>query len=335
MIEDSQRWFRHRWADVQRLRDGPTLDTAGLPAGMTAAAKLLPPPSPEANHRYWLDATRDVQVPASALFGLIAVRDLYDRAQALRAGRLWQRLHLLAVSRGLAMQPINQPVELVDRERALGQERVPDGLSHAGGRAEPAASAGRGSGALVAAAGAIRRRILVEERGQHFQQVVLGEQADETIALSHRERGEPARPHQANGVDQRRAPSNRGDRRADDAVDPDAVEAPVDLADGERRRRGGMRAIEIRRREQADERAPPDHRHRAEPVAGQEVARVPEALARAHRDRLPPHPLSDSHRALRCEGRPAPGTEPAARADHPASRRARPGRRGAPPSRSR
>ena len=122
MIEDSQRWFRHRWADVQRLRDGPTLDTAGLPAWMTAAAKLLPPPSPETNHRYWLDATRDVQVKTAALFGLIAVRDLYDRAQALRAGRLWQRLHLLAVSRGLAVQPINQPVELVDRERVLGQE---------------------------------------------------------------------------------------------------------------------------------------------------------------------------------------------------------------------
>jgi hypothetical protein len=122
MIEDSQRWFRHRWADVQRLRDGPTLDAAGLPAWMTAAAKLLPPPSPETNHRYWLDATRDVQVKTTALFGLIAVRDLYDRGQALRAGRLWQRLHLLAVSRGLAMQPINQPVELVDRERALGRE---------------------------------------------------------------------------------------------------------------------------------------------------------------------------------------------------------------------
>ena len=122
MIEDSQRWFRHRWADVQRLRDGPTLDAAGLPAWMTAAAKLLPPPSPETNHRYWLDATRDVQVKTTALFGLIAVRDLYDRGQALRAGRLWQRLHLLAVSRGLAMQPINQPVELADRERALGRE---------------------------------------------------------------------------------------------------------------------------------------------------------------------------------------------------------------------
>jgi hypothetical protein len=122
MVEDSQRWFRHRWADVQRLRDGPTLDAAGLGPLMTAAAKLLPPPSPETNHRYWLDATRDVQVATSPLLGFIAVRDLYDRPQALRAGRLWQRLHLLATARGLAMQPINQPVELVDRERELGRE---------------------------------------------------------------------------------------------------------------------------------------------------------------------------------------------------------------------
>jgi nitroreductase len=122
MVEDSQRWFRSRWSDVQQLRDGPTLDAAGLSPLMTAAAKMLPPPSPETNHRYWLDATRDVQVATSPLFGLIAVRDLYDRPQALRAGRRWQRLHLLATARGLAMQPINQPVELVDRERELQRE---------------------------------------------------------------------------------------------------------------------------------------------------------------------------------------------------------------------
>jgi nitroreductase len=121
MVADSQRWFRHRWANVQRLRDGLTLDAAGLSPLLTAAAKMLPPPSPETSHRYWLETTRDVQVPTSPLFGLIAVRDLYDRPQALRAGRLWQHLHLLAVARGLAMQPINQPVELVDRERELGK----------------------------------------------------------------------------------------------------------------------------------------------------------------------------------------------------------------------
>jgi hypothetical protein len=98
-----------------------TLDTAGLAPLTLAAAKILPPPSAETNHRYWLDATRDVHVPTSVLLGLIAVRDLYDRPQALRAGLAWQRMHLLATTRGLAVQPINQPVELVDRERELGQ----------------------------------------------------------------------------------------------------------------------------------------------------------------------------------------------------------------------
>jgi hypothetical protein len=121
MVEDSERWFRFRWADLQEHRDGPTLDAAGLSPLLTAAAKMLPAPSAETNHRYWLTATRDVQVPSAPLLGFVAVRDLYDRPQALRAGRLWQRLHLLATARGLAMQPINQPVELVDRERELGR----------------------------------------------------------------------------------------------------------------------------------------------------------------------------------------------------------------------
>jgi len=121
MVADSQRWFRHRRADVERLRDGLTLDAAGLSPLVTAAAKILPPASPETSHRYWLDATRDVQVPTTPLFGFIATRELYDRGLALRAGRLWQRLHLLATSRGLASQPINQPVEMVDRERVLGR----------------------------------------------------------------------------------------------------------------------------------------------------------------------------------------------------------------------
>jgi hypothetical protein len=121
MVADSQRWFRHRRADVERLRDGLTLDAAGLSPLVTAAAKILPPASPETSHRYWLDAARDVQVPTTPLFGFIATRELYDRGLALRAGRLWQRLHLLATSRGLAAQPINQPVEMVDRERVLGR----------------------------------------------------------------------------------------------------------------------------------------------------------------------------------------------------------------------
>lgn len=119
---DSDRWFRHTWAQVQEFRDGPTLDAAGLAPLMTAVAKMLPPSSPQANHAYWLDATRDVHVATAPAFGFITVRDLYDRAQTLRAGRLWQRMHLWATTHGIAMQPLNQPVEMVDRERELGRE---------------------------------------------------------------------------------------------------------------------------------------------------------------------------------------------------------------------
>jgi hypothetical protein len=124
MVRDSERWFRYRWSEVQTLRDGPTLDAVGMSPWMTALAKILPAPSAETSHRYWLDATRNIQVPSTPVFGLIAVRDRYDRAQSLRAGRAWQRIHLFGVSRGLALQPVNQPMELVDRQRQLFRDRA-------------------------------------------------------------------------------------------------------------------------------------------------------------------------------------------------------------------
>ncbi len=42
-------------------------------------------------------------------------------AQAIAAGRAWQRLHLAATAQGLAAQPLNQPVEMIDRHHALGR----------------------------------------------------------------------------------------------------------------------------------------------------------------------------------------------------------------------
>ena len=65
-----------------------------------------------------------MHVATAPAFGFISVRDLYDKAQTLRAGRLWQRMHLWATTQGVAMQPLNQPVEMVDRERGLGREQV-------------------------------------------------------------------------------------------------------------------------------------------------------------------------------------------------------------------
>lgn len=121
MVNDSEQWFRQRWADIQAYRDGPTLDTAGLSPLMTALAKLIPAPSAQTNHAYWLASTRDIQVATAPAFALLAVRDRYDRGQALRAGRVWQRMHLWATSQGIAMQPLNQPIELIDRERQLNR----------------------------------------------------------------------------------------------------------------------------------------------------------------------------------------------------------------------
>ena len=119
MVHDSQKWFRLSWADVQKYRDGPTVDAFGVSPLLSAAIKMLPPPSAETNHQQWLDVTRNVHLEKSQVFGLIMVRDLHDQVQNLRAGRLWQRLHLWATTKDVAMHPINQSIEMVDREMSL------------------------------------------------------------------------------------------------------------------------------------------------------------------------------------------------------------------------
>ena len=52
---------------------------------------------------------------------MIAVRDANNPQQRVEAGRLWQRMHLHATLRGIAMHPLSQPVERRDRELQLGQ----------------------------------------------------------------------------------------------------------------------------------------------------------------------------------------------------------------------
>lgn len=128
MVQDSERWGRGRWSDVQKFRDGLTIDAAGLPPLMAAVAKIMPRLPAERTYRYWVEQTRDVHATKTPLFGLIAVRDRYDQQQNLRAGRIWQRMHLWATARGLAAQPINQAVEVVDRERTLDKEPREVGL---------------------------------------------------------------------------------------------------------------------------------------------------------------------------------------------------------------
>ena len=118
MIADSDRWLRTTRAEIEEHRDGPTLETAGLSTFTYMMAKAFPV-SAETAHRGWFDQTR-MQLATARLAGFIAVRDRYDRAGAIAAGRTWQRLHLSAIAGGVAMQPINQPLEMIDRERATG-----------------------------------------------------------------------------------------------------------------------------------------------------------------------------------------------------------------------
>ena len=120
MIADSDRWFRTSRAEIDEHRDGPTLEAAGLSFLTLTYARFFPV-SAKTSHDAWLSQTRDTQVGSAPVLGLIAVRDRYDRAQTIAAGRCWQRLHLDATLNGVALQPVNQPVEMIDRERQLGK----------------------------------------------------------------------------------------------------------------------------------------------------------------------------------------------------------------------
>jgi len=55
------------------------------------------------------------------VLGMLLVRDRLDMRSAIQAGRAWQRLHLAATVEGVAAQPLNQPVECVDRNAMLGR----------------------------------------------------------------------------------------------------------------------------------------------------------------------------------------------------------------------
>ncbi|HWD27561.1 MAG TPA: hypothetical protein VG387_10380 [Rhizomicrobium sp.] len=120
MSADSAHWIRTGRREVDTHRDGVTVDAAGLAASTVMLAKLLPDMPPAAQDRYWLDATREVQIYAPVL-GMILVKDRLDMAQSIAAGRAWQRLHLAATHLGLAAQPLNQPVECIDRNAMLGR----------------------------------------------------------------------------------------------------------------------------------------------------------------------------------------------------------------------
>jgi nitroreductase len=121
---DDYRWWRGTRAEIQHFQDGITLDASGLPPLIRAAGKLMPNQTRAEYGASWITSTRDTHVATAAAFGAVVVHDPADHAQRVRAGRVWQRLHLWATARGLAVQPLNQMLERADRERATGQQPV-------------------------------------------------------------------------------------------------------------------------------------------------------------------------------------------------------------------
>lgn len=121
---DSARWLRMSWEKVQRHRDGVTVDAAGLPPLIRAAAKMLPEASREESDAAWLEATRETHTGTAMGYGVLVARDARDTNHRVQGGRLWQRLHLWATANGLAMQPLNQMSERADREASQSAEPV-------------------------------------------------------------------------------------------------------------------------------------------------------------------------------------------------------------------
>ena len=97
MSADSDRWYRHSQPEIERERDGVTLDASGNGAMLRFFAKSLGRPDIETTSAYWLKATRAHQTEA-AYFGLITSTAANKRAEQLQTGRAFQRLQLWAAN---------------------------------------------------------------------------------------------------------------------------------------------------------------------------------------------------------------------------------------------
>ena len=119
--KDSFAWFRNNRDDIDKHRDGLTLDAQGLGPVMLALAKILPATSRTAGDTFWLDQTRTVHTATAAAYGVITVADPSDPRQQLVGGRLLQRIHLASTVLGLGLQHMNQVTERIDREASLAR----------------------------------------------------------------------------------------------------------------------------------------------------------------------------------------------------------------------
>lgn len=121
---DGYAWLRSTGEQIERHKDGLTLDTQGLSLLMTTVAKLMPAGSRAAGDQFWIEQTATVHTPTAAAYGFVLVPDPHEPAHQVAGGRLLQRLHLAATTRGLAFQHMNQVSERIDRD--VSQGRAPE-----------------------------------------------------------------------------------------------------------------------------------------------------------------------------------------------------------------
>ncbi|MFT4030677.1 MAG: hypothetical protein QM675_12445 [Protaetiibacter sp.] len=118
MSVESYQWFRSDRADVDRYRDGLTLDCQGLDDFTLFAAKVLPAQSRTDSDAYWVKSTRTTQIATT--YGVIRVADNTDPAKRIAGGRLLQHVHLAATAAGLGVHHMNQITERIARDIATG-----------------------------------------------------------------------------------------------------------------------------------------------------------------------------------------------------------------------
>jgi hypothetical protein len=101
------------------------LDTLPLREGRHIGLRMSAPNMSDADFEKadaaWVEATHTVACGTAAVFGLIMVRgSRTDHRLHMEAGRLWQRTHLEATLHGVAMQPMNHHIEVIDYETSNG-----------------------------------------------------------------------------------------------------------------------------------------------------------------------------------------------------------------------
>jgi hypothetical protein len=116
----SYAWWRGSWDEIQRRKDGLTVDGVGLRPLVRTIGKILPTTSRKAADRSFIDRT-GIQSRSAAAFGIVIVDDPSSLAGRLAGGRLLERLHLWTTANDLGFQHMNQITERIDRDAQQGR----------------------------------------------------------------------------------------------------------------------------------------------------------------------------------------------------------------------